>query len=273
LKVHAIQTGRVRIKRRQLDPVAAGVRRRLDTLRDREWSDWLPILAWAIEHPDGTIVVDTGESATVNEPGYLPRWHPYYRLGVRFEIVPEDELGPQLVGLGLDPASVRTVVLTHLHHDHADGLHHLPNARVLVTAREQRAAAGLRGRLGGYLLDHLPRGLRMEALDLAPDPTGAFAAAATVADGIRAVATPGHTPGHVSVVVEGEPPIVIAGDATYRLDLLMDGRIDGVAPNDAEAEASVARLRAFVERTGAVCLPTHDPDAARRLAAASPMGQ
>ena len=113
----------------------------------------------------------------------------------------------------------------------------------------------------------------MEALDLAPDPTGAFAAAATVADGIRAVATPGHTPGHVSVVVEGQPPIVIAGDATYRLDLLMDGRIDGVAPNDAEAAASVARLRAFVERTGAVCLPTHDPDAARRLAAASPMGQ
>jgi N-acyl homoserine lactone hydrolase len=268
LKVHAIQTGTVRIKRRQVEPVAAGVRRRLDTLRDREWSDWLPILAWAIEHPDGTIVVDTGESARVHEPGYLPRWHPYYRLGVRFEIAPDDEIGPQLERLGLEPAAVPTVVLTHLHHDHADGLHHLPNARVLVSAREQRAAAGLRGRLSGYLAAHWPAGLTMETLDLAPDPTGAFAAAALLADGVRAVWTPGHTPGHVSIVVEGDPPLLIAGDASYRLDLLMDGRIDGVAPDDAAARDSVFRLRSFVQATGAVCLPTHDPDSARRLAAA-----
>ena len=269
MTVHAIQTGLVRIKRRQVEPVATGLRRRLDTLRDREWSDWLPILAWAIEHPAGILVVDTGESARVNEPGYLPRWHPYYRLGVRFEIAPDDEIGPQLGRLGIDPAGVRTVVLTHLHHDHADGFHHLPDARVLVSEREQRAAAGLRGRLDGYLADHWPPGLTMEPLRLAPDPTGAFVAAAPVADGVRAVATPGHTPGHVSIVIEGEPPIVIAGDVTYRLDLLMDGRIDGVAPDDAAARDSVRRLRSFVEATGAICLPTHDPDSVSRLAAAS----
>jgi glyoxylase-like metal-dependent hydrolase (beta-lactamase superfamily II) len=268
LTVHAIQTGRVRIKRRQLAPVAAGMRRRLDTLVDREWSEWLPILAWAIEHPDGTIVVDTGESARVHEPGYLPRWHPYYRLGVRFDIAPEDELGPQLERAGIDPAGVRTVVLTHLHHDHADGLHHVPNARVLVSPAERRAAAGVRGRLGGYLADHWPAGLRMDALDLAPDPGGAFLAAAPIADGVRAISTPGHTPGHVSVLVEGAPPVVIAGDATYGLDLLMDGRIDGVAPDDATARDTVLRLRSFVQETGALCLPTHDPGAVRRLEAA-----
>jgi N-acyl homoserine lactone hydrolase len=272
VRVHAIQTGLVRIKRRQVEPVASGVRRRLDTLRDREWSDWLPILAWAIEHPDGTIVIDTGESARVHDPGYLPRWHPYYRLGVRFEIGPDDEIGPQLERLGIDPGGVRTVVLTHLHHDHADGLHHLPNARVLVSSAEQRAAVGLRGRLGGYLADHWPPGLAMEALRLAPDPAGAFAAAAPVADGVSAVATPGHTPGHVSIVIEGHPPVLIAGDAAYRLDLLMDGRIDGVAPDDAAARDSVLRLRAFVEATGAVCLPTHDPGSAARLAAATAVG-
>ena len=207
----------------------------------------------------------------MNEPGYLPRWHPYYRTGVRFQIATEGELGPQLVGLGLE-TGVRSDRRAHAPaHDHADGLQHLPNARVLVTAREQRAAAGLRGRLAGYLLDDLPPGLRMGALDLAADPTGAFAAAATVADGIRVVATPGHTPGHVSVVVEGEPPIVIAGDATYRLDLLMDGRIDGVAPNDAEATASVARLRAIVSaraRSACHARPRRRPP----FATASPFG-
>lgn len=268
MRVHAIQTGLVRIKRRQVAPVASGARRRLDTLRDRQWSDWLPIHAWAIEHPAGTIVVDTGESARVNEPGYLPRWHPWFRFGVGFRVAPEDEIGPQLERLGLDPAAVGTVVLTHLHVDHAGGLYHFPHARVLVAARELRAATGLRGRIDGYLPDQWPPGLRMEALDLAPDPTGAFAGAATLADGVRAVSTPGHTPGHVSVVVDGDPPLLIGGDVTYRLDLLMEGRIDGVAPDDAQAHDSVARVRAFIVATGAVCLPTHDPDSARRLAAA-----
>ena len=67
MKVHAIQTGLVRIKRRQVEPVASGARRRLDTLRDRQWSDWLPIHAWVIEHPGGPIVVDTGETARVRD--------------------------------------------------------------------------------------------------------------------------------------------------------------------------------------------------------------
>ena len=44
---------------------------------DRNWTDPMPIYAWLIEHPEGLIVVDTGESARVNEPGYPPRWHPY----------------------------------------------------------------------------------------------------------------------------------------------------------------------------------------------------
>ena len=30
----------------------------------REWADWMPVYAWAIEHPEGVIVVDTG-AATI----------------------------------------------------------------------------------------------------------------------------------------------------------------------------------------------------------------
>lgn len=50
---------------------------------DRRWTDPLPIYAWLIEHPEGLIVVDTGETAEVNDPGYFPRWHPYFRLDSR----------------------------------------------------------------------------------------------------------------------------------------------------------------------------------------------
>ena len=62
----------------------------------REWSDWLPIHAWAIEHPEGVIVVDTGETARTAEPGYFPAWQPYYRLAVELDVKPEEEIGPRL---------------------------------------------------------------------------------------------------------------------------------------------------------------------------------
>ena len=42
-----------------------------------------------------------------------------------------------------------------------------------------------------------------------------------------------------------------------------------MAPDDAKARESVACVRAFVQETGAVCLPTHDPGSAGRLAAAT----
>jgi glyoxylase-like metal-dependent hydrolase (beta-lactamase superfamily II) len=99
-------------------------------LFDEEWSEWLPIYAWAIEHDEGVIVVDTGETARVHERGYHPRWHPFYRRAARFSVHPDEELGAQLRVLGIRPRDVRQVVLTHLHTDHAGGLIHVTGSRV-----------------------------------------------------------------------------------------------------------------------------------------------
>jgi N-acyl homoserine lactone hydrolase len=76
MRIHAIQTGTVAIRRRQRVG-AAGRLRVLKTLTDNEWTEPLPILAWLIEHPEGLILVDTGETARATEPGYFPSWHPY----------------------------------------------------------------------------------------------------------------------------------------------------------------------------------------------------
>ncbi len=67
MKIHAIQTGVVRVRARQREGVGTGTRRRLNTMLDREWTDWLPIYAFAIEHPDGVIVVDTGETTAAGD--------------------------------------------------------------------------------------------------------------------------------------------------------------------------------------------------------------
>ena len=95
MKIHAIQTGTVSIKTRQVQAVGHGTRRQLNMFLDRQWTDPLPIYAFAIEHPEGVIVVDTGETARSAEPGYFPRWHPFFRYGVREWVAPEEEIGPQ----------------------------------------------------------------------------------------------------------------------------------------------------------------------------------
>ena len=85
MRIHAVQTGTVRIHRRQLVG-DDGPLRRLKIFTDREWTEPLPILAWVIEHPEGLVVVDTGESAWAMEPGYFPRWHPYHHLCARLSV-------------------------------------------------------------------------------------------------------------------------------------------------------------------------------------------
>jgi N-acyl homoserine lactone hydrolase len=82
MKIHAIQTGTVAIKTRQVHAAGHGTRRQLNMLLDREWTEPLPIYAFAVEHPEGVIVVDTGETARTADPGYFPRWHPYYHFVV-----------------------------------------------------------------------------------------------------------------------------------------------------------------------------------------------
>ncbi len=266
MRVHAVQTGRVQIKASQIVGRGHGLRRRLAPLIDSEWSPWAPILAYAIEHREGVILVDTGVSAAVKS---LPRWHPYFRNAVRFAIEPEEEAGPQLGAIGIGPGDVRRVVMTHLHIDHDGGLAAFPTSEMLVAPGELRRASGLAGRLNGYLPQRWPKGFDPKPLVLDSGAYGPFARSKRLtADGaVVAVATPGHTPDHLSVIVEdGDKAIFIAGDASYSQATMLDGTIDGVSDDEGQAAATLAAIRAFAAAQPTIYLPTHDPDAARRLA-------
>ncbi|HEV8410452.1 MAG TPA: MBL fold metallo-hydrolase, partial [Gemmatimonadaceae bacterium] len=149
--IHPIRTGLVKVRTAQMAARRTGAVRMADVLLDDAWSDWLPIHAWVIDHPEGIILVDSGETARVHERGYHPSWHPFYRRASLFNVLPEEELGPQLRALGIAPRDVRQVVLTHLHTDHAGGLAHLTGAKTWVAQNDFKNAHGMRGKLFGYL--------------------------------------------------------------------------------------------------------------------------
>jgi N-acyl homoserine lactone hydrolase len=276
MRVHALQTGTVVVKTRQLQGVGRGPLRAINTMRDPEWTDPLPIHAWAVEHPEGVIVVDTGETARATEPGYFPQWHPYFRLAVRVSVAPEQEIGPALRAVGIEPGDVRWVVLTHLHTDHAGGLEHFPGSEVLVSRTEFETASGFMGKLRGYLPHRWPAWFAPRMIDFRPDPYGPFpeSVALTEAGDVRIVPSPGHTEGHVSVVLEedGDGRVFFAGDTSYTEALMLAGAVDGVAPDPAQARETLERIGRFAREQRVVYLPAHDPGAAERLARRRPAG-
>ena len=150
MRIHSISTGHVQVRTSQVRGRGTGLQRRLNVLRDTEWTRPLPIHAWAIEHPEGLIVVDTGEVHEASDPRHYPA-HPYFRRALRVDLQQRDEIDQQLLRVGLSAEQVRWVVLTHMHTDHAGGLRHFPRAEIVVAADELAATRGLSGRVRGYL--------------------------------------------------------------------------------------------------------------------------
>jgi glyoxylase-like metal-dependent hydrolase (beta-lactamase superfamily II) len=257
MKIHALQTGTVRVKNSFLHP-STGRRRQLDLFLPGAWSEPMPIYCWAIEHDGTLLLVDSGETAAARNVAFA-----------RFDVTVDQELPGALAAVGLSPADVAEVVLTHHHGDHADGVVHI-SAPVRVSDVELEFAATASSRVMRRVLRQpLPNNLAPERLVLVDGSFGAFShSRALSGDGrIVAVATPGHTPGHISVICVDDAGrhVMLAGDVTDTLEQLHARRADAVGPDPGVHVATRETILAHCAEHPTVFLPSHDPESAGRL--------
>jgi len=274
VKIHSISTGAVKITQNWRVGREAGPLRLVYALLDRRFTDWLPIYCFILEHPEGLIVVDTGIPANANDPIWFPPWMRLVQRAAYFQMAPEQEIGPQLRARGLAADDVRWVVLTHLHQDHDGGLKYFPKAEMVLSRAEWAAARGLKGRLAGYLNHRWPDWLAPRLIDFDDGPRGAFPHSyrLTARGDVHLVPTPGHSAGHLSVLVDEDHRVVcLAGDASYTQELLVADMIDGVGPDPVAQHRTHQCILGFAAETPMVYVPSHERDGERRLAAREPI--
>jgi N-acyl homoserine lactone hydrolase len=261
MKIHALTTGSVSVKQSFLNP-SAGYRRQLDLFLPGPWSEPLPIHCWAIEHDGILLLVDTGETAAARNVPFA-----------RMHVTAEQELPAAMAAAGLALSDVSEVVLTHAHGDHMDGLVHLPG-RTLVSEAEVQHLNSMPARVMRRLLRQpLPARFAPEPFIFDGGAFGAFAQSrALSADGrIIAVPTPGHTPGHISVICVDDSGrhVILAGDATDTLEQLHARRADAIAPDTQVHVRTLETILAHCAEYPSVYLPSHDPGSLARFAAAT----
>jgi N-acyl homoserine lactone hydrolase len=212
-----------------------------------------PYFFYVIEHPEGRVLYDSGLHPEVATD-------PEGRLGPAGESFPVEvrkggDVVSHLALLGLQPTDVDAVIQSHLHFDHAGGLEFLTHAPVYLQGAELAAARKppvYQREL--YNPADFEHDLDWRLLEGDHDVFG---------DGkVRIIATPGHTAGHQSVLIELEQrnPLLLMGDAAYNLGKMRARRLPAVVWSPDAMVESWERLERLEQETGAELRCTHEFD-------------
>ncbi len=180
-----------------------------------------------VETDGERILIDTGI-------GELPE---KYRRFYPVERRPGDALEAQLKSIGVEPGRITIVINTHLHFDHCGNNKLFKNATFLVQVDELRYA---------YYPDRFMKGGYIrEQFDLPYASIEPLYGYREIAEGIEVIPTPGHTPGHQSVVLTRDDgvQIVFCGDAAPLSENLERENIPGIVYSPVSALESIKLLK------------------------------
>jgi N-acyl homoserine lactone hydrolase len=211
-----------------------------------------PILAYLIETPNGRILYDVGcdyqkiADATMKKQFFDPM-RPQFEPP---EMTQTQRIPHYLKRLGLSVKDIDLVFLGHLHFDHAGGLCDLPGCEVHIQHDELAAAKTKID--DGVFQDEIANANQWQVKQ------GEY----QVTTGVRAIATPGHSAGHMSLMIElpKGAPVILCGDAADLTENLTEEIAPGYCWRDNEALAiqSIRKLNALASSEKAELWPNHD---------------
>jgi glyoxylase-like metal-dependent hydrolase (beta-lactamase superfamily II) len=234
-------------------------------------------------------LADECDPAAVTDDG---RWLLRFRcFGIRFDngpmVLVDAGIGPtdspaaswapvpgrlpdELAAAGIEPDDVDVVVITHLHTDHIGwavtgrgGTPYFRNARYLMQRAEADAIRRFAAPAADYLLDPLIAAGQLSMLD-GDEP---------LAHGLRVVATPGHTPGHQSVLLEtAQDALLLTGDLLVHAVQLVAPEVAYAHEMDQDTarESRATLLRELAARPSAILATSHLSEPFLRLAGEQP---
>ena len=217
----------------------------------------VPVPFFLIDHPKGKVLFDTGNALEVvnnkeeHWGGVIAAYDP---------VMTEEQWCVNAIKkVGVAPEDISYVILSHLHLDHAGGVGHFPNARYVVQRDEMHFAYVPDPYMkGAYIRKDFDKdvdwlileGWEQDRFDLFGDGS------------IEIWFTPGHTPGHQSILVNlpNSGPMFFAADACYTQSNLEDGVLPGLMWSAGETVRSVERMRYLKEARGVKIVTGHDPE-------------
>jgi len=208
---------------------------------------------WLIKHGREWLLWDTGvPEATLNDPrgwSTLPKLIIYHL---------DKSLTDQLAAIGLKPADIGRVAISHTHGDHIGNMGLFPQSTVVMQRAEYSWIHSPNGPNDNVnQLMALARKLlgTPKNLQLIDGHTDVFG------DGsVTLVSTPGHTPGHQSLLVhlKNSGFIVLSGDVVHLKENFENNIVPSLNTNKAESIASMDKVRQLMATYKATLFINHD---------------
>jgi N-acyl homoserine lactone hydrolase len=212
----------------------------------------IPYFVYLICHPSGNVLFDTGgHPDLVHDPrGRLGPAADMYQITMQ----QGDDVVSRLATIGVAPSDVEHVVMSHLHYDHSGGIEFFPHATVYTQREELRFAfwpAAYHRAL--YVRADFDGPVRWRELTGEYDLFGDAR--------IVCIPTPGHSPGHQSLLVRLDGgTILLVADATYLLQKMRDRALPAICWSPDAMLASWEQIEEIERREQAELICTHDLD-------------
>lgn len=200
-----------------------------------------------IQHPKGWVLWDTGLSdKLVHEKEGVEAW--IFHLSMSKTVI------SQLKTIGITPKDIDYLAFSHIHNDHTGNAHYFESSTIIMQEKEYDIAFNEDKKPFNYSDYEALKKAKTIKLNGDYDLFGD--------EKIQFISTPGHTPGHQSLLIELEEtgPIIISGDISYYEENYQNNGIPTFNTNKSESIDSIKKIRQLLIEKNAQLWIQHDKD-------------